>query len=449
MIEYLALEISKLKDPEIYHHAIVNPSGYYRIQILNITIPNLHKYDNYVLLLQRGSELTQIQESYYADIYELNKMSNSPQKVRKVFFILPMDALSDSQLYIIRSSGENDCSVAGIKCAKKITEKSVTGPIELSNNAITVNINKDGNLDHMEFKANNASEDFTESLTYYNTRSKTRSGLYLFNPRHPKKVIDFASTDIHVFDIGGMLKLVQVFKQNGSERLLKNYIVNHDGCPNLKKQLFMEVHIDSDRIAEISLVLTKKHKASDSTHKAYADDSMKMVERPIYDKNSKIPHSHESELEGYYTSACVHGGALRETYKQSGHKDSFFGWANSSPLGCTFSDKGEISFMIFRSIGHSDYKGVSDTYKDEHINSISFQFYVDSSVEGAMFHKVRANTKLNEPYGIFSRALNAEDFVNLPISSNLMKDFIKFNSGSAQLSSNFGDVNLPFLINLD
>lgn len=431
-----------MTNPEIYHHTIVNPSGYYRIQILNITVPNLHKNDNYVILLQRGSDLTPILESYYADIYELNKMSKNPQKVRKLFFVLPMNALSDSQVYIIRSSGENDCKITGVRCAKKIDEKLVTGPIELTNSAITVNISKDGDLDHMEYRGSNASEDFTESLTYYMTRGKTRSGLYLFNPRHPKTNIDFPNINIHMFDITGMLKLVQVFKQNGSERLLKTYIVNMEGCPNLMKQLFMEVQIDSDRIAEISLVLKKKNKSDNSMFKAYADDSMKMVERPIYDKNSKIPHSDPSELDGYYTSACVHGGALREAYNKAGNVESIFGWANSSPLGCTFSEKNEISFMIFRSIGSSDYKGVSDTFKDDHINSISFQFYIDNSVTGAMFHKVRANTKLNEPYGIFSKAVNKEDFINLPVSSNLMANFLKFNGGSDQLPSEFGEVNI-------
>lgn len=113
--------------------------------------------------------------------------------------------------------------------------------------------------------------------------------------------------------------------------------------------------------------------------KAYADDSMKLVERPIYDKKLGIPHSHPSELEGYFTSPWVHGGIIREIYEESDTtKSSAFGWANSSPLGCTFSDKNEIAFNIFRNIAKSDHKGWDDSYQDPHIVSIAFQFYINS-----------------------------------------------------------------------
>ena len=437
--------VGNLSNPEIFHHTIVNPSGYYRIQILNVTVPitNSNEKDNYVVYVQDKDTVIPITKAYFADIYELNKASNKPQKIRKVFFIMPLDALSDKQVYIISTSRASDCEKSTMTCAKKKEEKKISGPIQMGNRVIRVDINKNGDLESFEFMQSQSKENFTERLTYHVTNQKTRSGLYLFNPRNTKIDVKFSRTEIYEFSMTNLLSIVQVYKYNGKERMLKTYIVNQNGCPNLMKQLFMELQIDSSRVAEISLSLKKGYKSSDATHKAYADDSMKLVERPIFDINSKIPHTTLSELEGYYTSPCVHGGMIRESYKEmsnSHQKESFFGWANSNPLGCTFSDKNEVAFMVFRSIGQSDYKGVNDRYNDEHVISTSFQFYIDSSVHGALFHKVRANTKINEPYGIFTKIITKNAFDRIPVSSNMFSDFLNFNNGQIQLSSEFGEV---------
>jgi len=217
------------------------------------------------------------------------------------------------------------------------------------------------------------------------------------------------------------------------------------------KQLHTKIQISSIWTAEISYNIKKEHKSSNSEFKAYADDSMKMVERPIYDTNSKIKRTNKYELNGYFTSPCVHGGMLRELYKDSSGKqqESFLGWANSNPIGCTFADKGEIDITIFRSIGNNDYKGVNDFLHESHVISTSFQFYIDKSVSGILFHKVRANTKINEPYGIFSKTITVSDISKMSISTELVNNVLMLTHTSGQLSSTFGEVFLiSFNLNL-
>ena len=436
--------VEKLSNPEIVHHTIVNPSGYYRIQIMNVTVPEKGNDDAYVLYVQSKDSVSPITKAEYADIYELSKVSKRPQKVRKIFFIVSMDALSDQQVYIIRSSNKGDCKKPGITCASQAKQEQVKGRVQLSNSDVTINLNSHGDLQSFRNSRDNSTEEFTEHITYHDTIRKTRSGLYLYNPRNNKTEVNFKNTEIYSFKVKNLVDIVQVYKYNNNERVLKTYIINQNGCPNLRKQFFMEFEIDSDRVAEFSFTLRKIYKSASSTHKAYADDSMKMVERPILDPRSKIPHTNVNELEGYYTSPCVHGGLLRETYKKLTNQsyESFFGWANSNPIGCTFSANNEVSFVVFRSIGQSDYKGVNDRFKDNHVVSTSFQFYISSSIERAMFHKVRANAKINEPFAVFSKVITPNDFVRLPISSNLLSGFLNFNNGSVQLSREFGEVKI-------
>ena len=204
--------------------------------------------------------------------------------------------------------------------------------------------------------------------------------------------------------------MLQVYQKDGSTDVLKTYIINMSGCPNLKKQLFTEVQIFSKMTAEIQYNLKKKVMNSKSTHKAYADDSMKLVERPIYDKNVDIKRTNDYELNGFFTSACVHGGMLRETLKSGNSQvESYFGWANSNPIGCTFAGPGEVDIMVFRTLGNNDQKGVNDKVRETHVISTAFQFYIDKTPNGVMFHKVRANTKLNEPYAVFPKDISVGD----------------------------------------
>jgi len=90
---------------------------------------------------------------------------------------------------------------------------------------------------------------------------------------------------------------------------------------------------------------------------------------------------------------------LRETYKDAngGSHDNFFGWANSNPLGCTFSGNNQVDIMLFRNIGGNDNKGVNERFLDSHVSSTSFQFYAETSAKNALDMKAQANSKINEP----------------------------------------------------
>ena len=63
----------------------------------------------------------------------------------------------------------------------------------------------------------------------------------------------------------------------------------------------MEIQISSSRIAEISMSIKRESKKEDSKFKGYIDDSMKLVERPIYNREQGINTTSDNELIGYFT----------------------------------------------------------------------------------------------------------------------------------------------------
>ena len=65
--------------------------------------------------------------------------------------------------------------------------------------------------------------------------------------------------------------------------------------------------------------------------------------------------------------------------------------------------------MIYRALGHNDYKGVNDLFKDNHVVTNSFQFYASNSVEDVFDRKYLSNSKLNEPLGIFEEKIRYSD----------------------------------------
>ena len=245
-----------------------------------------------------------------------------------------MNALSEVQIYIFGTKDQGDCIKPGIICAgiqNQINERNMGS--HMANSVIDVEINHKGDLSSFLYPYGNSSEEFEEKTYFYSATSQTRSGAYLFNPRHQKAEIKFDKVKIYDIEVGKFLHIVQVYKHNTNSRLLKTYMVNKSGCPNLMKQLFMEIQFVSDEYIEVNLNLHKKSKSSSSQYKGYIDDSMFMVERPIYNKNSSIRRTNDYELNGYYTYPCVHGGMLRETYTRDNRNlESFFGWANSNAM---------------------------------------------------------------------------------------------------------------------
>ena len=80
----------------------------------------------------------------------------------------------------------------------------------------------------------------------------------------------------------------------------------------------------------------------------------------------EVKFTSQNELNGFFTFPWVHGGMLRETFgSTSGNStDNFFGWANSNPIGWTFSEDNRVEIMLYRSIGGNDNKGVDERFQD-------------------------------------------------------------------------------------
>ena len=82
----------------------MNPSGYDREEILNITLPrDLYYPDvNYVFFVQndKGDKINTSVESYYADLQEINPQNKELVTIRKGFLKLKIPALSDAQIYV-------------------------------------------------------------------------------------------------------------------------------------------------------------------------------------------------------------------------------------------------------------------------------------------------------------------------------------------------------------
>jgi len=132
------------------------------------------------------------------------------------------------------------------------------GPIQFSSEYISFNLSKEGGLEYLEYKKQKVSEEFTEKLTYYSTRNETKSGMYIFNPRHEKKEIFFNNTKMIEFEIPNLIKIVQVARKN-EEKFLKTYGISLTDTID-KNQLSLEIQITSPRNIEISMVLNKKSK---------------------------------------------------------------------------------------------------------------------------------------------------------------------------------------------
>ena len=249
---------STLNSPEIIQHTIVNPSGYKRSEIINITLDSLTPQDNYAVLLITKDKLISIQETYFANLLDLKEETKEFDEITKLFFKLSVEALSQSQILILRGVRSSDWQKEGIKCSTKIMPKIREGPIQFSSEYISFNLSKEGGLEYLEYKKQKVSEEFTEKLTYYSTRNETKSGMYIFNPRHEKKEIFFNNTKMIEFEIPNLIKIVQVARKN-EEKFLKTYGISLTDTID-KNQLSLEIQITSPRNIEISMVLNKKSK---------------------------------------------------------------------------------------------------------------------------------------------------------------------------------------------
>lgn len=222
---------------------------------------------------------------------------------------------------------------------------------------------------------------------------KSGSGIYLFNPRDNPIDMVFEDVKIAKHTLGNTMTIIQVFKKSTSEQMLKTLVKLSKSKDITNRHLFIEIQFQSSRFAEYQLHIEKTKHSDNSNYRGYVDDSLKTVERPIYHTNIDVNRTTDIELLGYFTYPCVMGGALREQYSHTPKNlednikdsESFLGWANSNPIGCTLTNNNKVSFMIFRSAGRSDNKGVSGKIMDKHVVTTSFQLFASDNIDGMKF----------------------------------------------------------------
>ena len=173
------------------------------------------------------------------------------------------------------------CNHPEVKCASKINPQVVNSSKELKNNYIKVNFDEKGNMIKFENLIHNISSDLIECFTYYISNFGSRSGLYLFNPRSNKETFQSISQSSLFYEDQGFIQILQVYQKGQSIHTLKTYIVYKDGDSQLQNQLFLEVQTSSTSFFELNYSLKLGAKSVNSDFRAYTDDSLKMVQRPI------------------------------------------------------------------------------------------------------------------------------------------------------------------------
>jgi hypothetical protein len=176
------------------------------------------------------------------------------------------------------------------------------------------------------------------------------------------------------YELPNLKSIHQVYHDSGSTKVLKTYAVDHAGHEENKQQMALEVQAFTTESWEMSFGLTVSKNDYSSTFKSYVDDSLKMVNRPIYNTKINIKRANDHELYGLFTYPCVHGGMLSEIPKDKTKNQHNFSWANSNSMGCTMSADMQVLFYIFRNIQSNDNKGISELYIDQRVTYSSFIF---------------------------------------------------------------------------
>lgn len=195
--------------------------------------------------------------------------------------------------------------------------------------------NTEADLEHFRiFSGENTYEEISESYTFYNTSvNMTKSGLYVFNPLHNRKVLKLQNKSVSVMQMG-KIQVIQVIKYDDHNTLVKTYVNVHNQNSQKFDHLMMQVQYGSDKVHEVTMNIVRGAKKTSSVASAYVDDSMKLVQRPIYDPTVELPVN-KSEIIGLFTYPCVQGGLLREQYHKNFNDKAeyFLGWSNSHPIG--------------------------------------------------------------------------------------------------------------------
>ncbi|CAI2375441.1 unnamed protein product [Moneuplotes crassus] len=347
-------------------YMFVNPSTYTRHEVMNITLPNDYINKQLFTVLQTTSSNKTI-PSYISELYEMNENTHQLVKVYKIFFELEIESLSTAMVYIYSDERGDQCQKDYITCSQTINGLMIREDYDLENTHIKLEFNDNGSLKTIIKTSNTGDsqkQSITEEFNYYRTDEGSRSGPYIFNPLHKKTAMKFDLTEKYEYKIGNLTTILQVYSKNKDDQALKTYSIQLVG------------------------------------YTAYVDDSMKLVERPIYNKKARVKRSNDVELTGFFTYPCVYGGALRTTHNSEDH---YFGWSNSHSIGCTFSEENRVEIMIYRKFGINDHKGLNSVDVQSHVTATNFQFYMHSSENMSEFwdQKIESNVKVNEPIAQF------------------------------------------------
>ena len=111
--------ISELEDVDVYRYNFVNPSGYERNEIVNITLPvGTKRYEKMAIIVQDSTE-SKIHKDVLGYIISMypHPPSNNTREEGKGFFKISIPALGDIQIYLLHFSDEDDdkCRKTGIK----------------------------------------------------------------------------------------------------------------------------------------------------------------------------------------------------------------------------------------------------------------------------------------------------------------------------------------------
>ena len=320
-----------------------------------------------------------------------------------------------------------------------VRETKVSTEQKLQNRHFVSEFTGSGKLTRLKDIDSGIEEMIEDKFVCYNgEQGKTRSGHYTFNPQE-KHELSFKNALIYRFDLLDIASIIQVHLYNENTDVLKTHIVYQDGQVGLQRQLLTQIQIYTSRVLEISYKLIKHHKDSDSDFMAYADDSMKLVKRPIYTKEFKYGHKSDIDIYGYFTSSCVQGGMIREKYTS----ESFLGWSNSNPIGCTFSKQNEIELMIFRTAKLEGDKGINNEFLEEfHVLTTDFMFYIDDTIKGSIHKKLASNAKLNEPLSIFMTKVSPSFYNQMHYSGSVLNHTFSKRDSLSDLSNTYGEIDV-------
>ena len=110
--------VSKLDYLEMFHYTVVNPNGYQRDEIMNITLPNSETDANYAFVIQHSfeSKIDTNVTAYKVDMYNMDNEDKKPKVETKAFVKISVPALGDTQVYLLKfSGGQQKCTEAGIR----------------------------------------------------------------------------------------------------------------------------------------------------------------------------------------------------------------------------------------------------------------------------------------------------------------------------------------------